>query len=101
MYSKAYATIGKMVKQAREKAGITQAQLAKELGFTSPQYVSNLERGITNMSPESLGLICFILKMPDSEIIKMLSKEHLEELKKGFDAGRSSYLWNNPKKKAA
>lgn len=37
--------IGQLVKSARKVAGLTQGQLAQKLGYKSPQFVSNWERG--------------------------------------------------------
>lgn len=36
--------IGQLIKTARTGAGLTQAQLAQKLGYSSPQFVSNWER---------------------------------------------------------
>lgn len=42
--STAHAEIGQLIKKARVAAGLTQAQLATKLGYSSPQFVSNWER---------------------------------------------------------
>lgn len=34
------------IRAMREKAGLSQLILAKKLGWTSPQFVSNIERGL-------------------------------------------------------
>lgn len=33
------------MKKAREKAGLTQADLSTKLGYSTPQFISNIERG--------------------------------------------------------
>lgn len=43
--------IGEHVKKARERAGITQEQLAEKTDV-SPQYISDLERGVAGISVE-------------------------------------------------
>ena len=40
-------TLGKYMKQCREKAGVSQRVVAIHLGFTTAQFVSNVERGIS------------------------------------------------------
>lgn len=40
----AHKEMGQLIKKARSRAGLTQAALAKKLGYRSPQFVSNWER---------------------------------------------------------
>lgn len=42
---------GEFLKQKRIEAGISQAKISDALGFTTPQYISNIERGKTRLSP--------------------------------------------------
>jgi transcriptional regulator with XRE-family HTH domain len=37
--------MGNLIKKARTAAGMTQAALAQKLGYSSPQFCSNWERG--------------------------------------------------------
>src|SRR3970282_2469568 len=46
--------INKRLKMAREKAGLTQAQLAEKLGFKDRQTVAAIEAGQRKMSAEEL-----------------------------------------------
>lgn len=89
MYSKAFATIGIIVRTARLKKELTQKDLTLALGYTNTQYYSNLERGVTNMSAENLGKICAILDIPANTIQKLLVDEYTEELAIGFKEGES------------
>ena len=38
--------LGEILKTLREKAGLTQSDAASALGYTTPQFISNVERGI-------------------------------------------------------
>ncbi|MFR6380175.1 MAG: helix-turn-helix domain-containing protein [Evtepia sp.] len=49
--------IGKQVKLAREKSRLTQEQLAEQLECT-PQYLSDLERGVVGISVALLKRLC-------------------------------------------
>lgn len=40
-------TVGEFLAHARLKANLSQWDVAKKLGYTSPQFVSNVERGIS------------------------------------------------------
>ena len=48
------ADIGKRLREAREKAGLSQAQLAKELGYESATAVSLIEAGERRFKMEDL-----------------------------------------------
>ncbi len=52
--------IGERIKLAREGAGLTQEQLAERVEV-SPQYVSDLERGVVGVSLATLKRICLTL----------------------------------------
>lgn len=89
MHSKAYTEIGIIIRDARQKKEITQKELSLDLGFTSTQYISNLERGITTMSADNLGKICSILEIPADYIQKLLVDEYAKKLEIGFKEGES------------
>lgn len=44
-----YEKIGKRVKEAREKSGITQADLSEKAGV-SVTYISSIERGLSSIN---------------------------------------------------
>jgi transcriptional regulator with XRE-family HTH domain len=39
--------VGQHLKSMREKAELTQAAVSSKLGYSSPQFISNIERGIS------------------------------------------------------
>lgn len=41
-----YTKLGKNLKDCRNKAGLTQKNVADRLGYSSAQFISNFERGI-------------------------------------------------------
>lgn len=40
--------VGQLFKKIREDRNLTQHSVAAALGYTSPQFISNIERGICN-----------------------------------------------------
>lgn len=52
-----------MLKQLREKAGLTQAEVAKGLGWSTPQFVSNIERGKAMLPLTKINRAAKILKV--------------------------------------
>lgn len=55
-------TEAQFVKEAREKAGLTQGQVAKKLKYTSPQFISNVERGKCFLPLKKVRPFCKVTK---------------------------------------
>ena len=60
--------IGKQVKLAREQSRLTQEQLAEKLECT-PQYLSDLERGVVGISVALLKKLCVVLGVSSDDIL--------------------------------
>lgn len=60
--------IGKNIKKAREKAGLTQEQVAEKAGV-HVSYYSRIERGVVNPSIEVIENIARVLKVKSSDIL--------------------------------
>ena len=60
--------IGKQVKLAREKSRLTQEQQAEQLECT-PQYLSDLERGVVGISVALLKRLCVVLGVSSDDIL--------------------------------
>lgn len=60
--------IGERVRHAREQASLTQEQLAEKIEV-SPQYVSDLERGVVGISISTLKRLCIALCISSDSII--------------------------------
>ena len=61
---------GRMMQDYRKKAGLTQADLAYALGFTSAQFISNLERGICKLPIRHIPKAAKLLKVPEKTLIE-------------------------------
>lgn len=60
--------IGEQIKLARENAKLTQEQFAERIDV-SPQYVSDLERGVVGASVATLKRICLMLGISADQIL--------------------------------
>ena len=60
--------IGERIKLARNRANVTQEQLA-EMIDVSPQYVSDLERGVVGVSVATLRRVCCQLGVTSDSIL--------------------------------
>jgi transcriptional regulator with XRE-family HTH domain len=67
--SKAHEALGRAVREARQKRGLTQEQLAEASGI-GPTYISDIERGVRNPSYELLVTLAKALRTPLSEIVR-------------------------------
>lgn len=66
-------SIGKKIKLARNKASITQEQLAEKLSL-SPRYISQLERGIAFGSATTITSMCRALNISSDFLFDDLIK---------------------------
>jgi DNA-binding XRE family transcriptional regulator len=67
---------GRYVKELREAAGLTQAQLAKQLGFEYYTFISQIETGLTRVPPDKLPLFAEALRVPLKEFALELLKHY-------------------------
>ena len=71
--SKRTRSIGTFLKDIRVKRNMTQAELAKKLGYTTSQFVSNWERGLCSPPLNSIPDIATILGISQKEIRDMMN----------------------------
>ena len=60
MNNKNTITLPEFLQQSRANAGFTQKDISKKLGYTSPQFISNWERGV---SQPPLNVIHKLIKL--------------------------------------
>lgn len=60
--------IGEQIRIARDRASLTQEQLAEQIEVSS-QYVSDLERGVVGVSVPTLKRICTALRVSSDQIL--------------------------------
>lgn len=76
--------VGEQIKKAREKNGLTQEQFAEMIDKT-PQFVSDLERGVCGISLETLSVICRRLNVSsDSLLFPDRSENDVERISELF-----------------
>ena len=52
-----YPTVAKTIRKLRKKNKISQTVLAKKSGYTTPQFVSNCERGLCYPTPQMIRVM--------------------------------------------
>lgn len=81
--------LGGYFKELRLNKGLSQDQLAKGLGYTNSQFVSNWERGLAHPPLKKLAKITRVLKADQAEVFSIVMSESKESLTRFFDAQRS------------
>ncbi len=72
--------LGGFLREKREDSGVSQVDLAKKLGYSSSQFVSNWERGLATPPLKSLSKICDILDVDTREIVELVLNQTREML---------------------
>lgn len=66
------ALLGQILKEYREKADATQSEVAERLGYATPQFISNIERGVSVAPLPLLNGLISLYKVKPDRIIKVL-----------------------------
>lgn len=74
----------KYLKQKRELAGLSQKQVSDKLGYTTPQFISNWERGISTPPMKTVKKIAGLYSIPVDEIFNLLLQETLQQVTLDF-----------------
>lgn len=62
------ADLATYLKKSRESVGLSQTVVSSKLGYSSPQFVSNWERGLSHPPIKSLKKIAKLYKLRDKEL---------------------------------
>lgn len=73
-------TLSDYLKQKRIDSGLSQLEVAKVLGYSSPQFVSNWERGLVSPPLETIATLIELYKISSNEVIDQILLETREYL---------------------
>lgn len=76
--------LGKILRSAREAAEYTQQEVSKKLGYTSSQFVSNIERGMSVVPMKTLARMIALYKANPETVVKVIIEGQQEMLRKKF-----------------
>ena len=62
-------TIGNFFKSARETSGLTQKQVADHLSYSTAQFISNWERGLSAPPMETLPTLTKLYKLNQKDVV--------------------------------
>jgi transcriptional regulator with XRE-family HTH domain len=78
--SKARKKFGKIFSQTRKGLGISQCQLARDCDLSTPQFISNIERGLA--MPSERVLKCFCSRIKSKQVKDSLKESILDVYRK-------------------
>lgn len=71
-------------KQLREKSHLTQREVSDALGYSTPQFISNVERGRCRFPIQQLPKIQRLYRISVNQMIEIVLSEERQLLKKVF-----------------
>lgn len=73
-------TLAEFLKQAREKAELSQRQVADELGYQSAQFISNWERGISSPPMKTLKRLGELYHVSAEDLYEIMVEDTLRRV---------------------
>ena len=71
-------TLGKVLKQMRETAGLSQREVAKALGYKTPQLISNNERNISHPPMNSIRKLAKLYAVDADSLFSLILDDILK-----------------------
>jgi len=83
-------TLNDYLRQKRVDSGLSQLDVARELGYSSPQFVSNWERGLVSPPLETIAVLIDLYKIPATEVISKILEETRDYLESSLGKKKKS-----------
>lgn len=71
-----FTHLAQLLRETREYRGFSQSEVAKRLGYSSPQFVSNMERGLCAPPLKAMKELVEMYKMKQDELIQAVVADH-------------------------
>jgi transcriptional regulator with XRE-family HTH domain len=85
-----YVQVGEYLQKNRLRAGLTQRSVSDKLGYSSPQFISNFERGIALPPLPKLKVLIDLYKIDQRTLIKLILETERAELCRVLDLKKGS-----------
>jgi transcriptional regulator with XRE-family HTH domain len=76
------APLADWLREARENVGMSQGQVAQELGYSSPQFISNWERGLASPPIPKFKKLCKMYNLSIHDAYDRLLQATLTEVER-------------------
>lgn len=64
--------LGDFLKETRESSQMTQAEVSERLGYSSPQFISNIERGISVIPLKTLAKMVNLYRVNPETVVRII-----------------------------
>ena len=81
--------LAEFLKEKRVAAGLTQSEVAHKLGYSSPQFVSNWERGLANPPVFVLRDLTKMYRVGVDQMFDMIVDDFKSELQREFSGSKA------------
>lgn len=85
---KRFEKLGKYLRHQRIERGFSQSEVAKKLGYSTAQFISNWERGMSSPPVKTLRKLAQLYQISPAEMFKVLQEEFIRELNVEFWGSR-------------
>lgn len=76
---------GKLLKRARTEAGLSQLDMSRKMGLSTPQYISNVELGKVGLAVGRLRQVAKLTKTPIDEFIQASTQDHEAKVRRAVE----------------
>lgn len=77
-------SLGSFLRESRLRAGLTQAEVSRHFGWSSPQYWSNIEREVSNPPLHILKDLCKMMKIPPKAMSQKIVESYRKKIKRSL-----------------
>jgi len=84
LHVEARKKFGAYLAEHRHKRGLSQGAVAQSLGYSSPQFISNFERGLCTPPNKKLQKLIKLYGVPKTEVVDMRLAVEAAKLREAF-----------------
>jgi transcriptional regulator with XRE-family HTH domain len=84
-----FKVVAERLRKARVAAGLSQKDVSDFLGYTTPQFVSNWERGLCSPPLATLKKICKLYNLDAEDVFRMILRDVEQDMRREFLSGRA------------
>jgi transcriptional regulator with XRE-family HTH domain len=85
-------TLSEFIQKARIEAGCSQFEVARKLGYGSPQFISNWERGVSSPPCRALPVLAEIFGVSSHVLFEHLVRDTVARVEKSLEIEFESEL---------